>query len=550
MKPLRQQFCEHLKTLGEQLSLSPYEPIKLRHLFAFCDVLDERKEGELRGTNEATPAQAQLLRAATLIENLADAVDDPVFVSQAKEEAVRIRSFTKCPVDAGPKAKAGDFGTGILERVKLAMFKAYCIRMHLPEDFTLLGSIMAKAWEDAADAALVVLIQERDAPSVVGFNDGLVERLYDGPYLKGQVSVPDNAGNAAGRLVMRGKASIRNILAELAKMPVELPTETALLQWFSDGSNSASAITPEERRGVRQVKAVMDNHVVPVLAARNARIAELKSKVEHAETDAENLSHELNDARKRTAELEENNNTLRATSNPFSNAVARVGKEALADVGRLERELDEAMALLSESKCVAPGRTIADAVKSILGQLATQGENLRQSREHVPQLAKERDEAKARIAELEAQVEKLGGWDRYENIVSGRVAELEKQLVDQAPKVKEWHDAIDALSEAWPRGIPYKDNPTHAEWIRDLVAVLGNKTKQQTMEALQQVRERITADGEVHEYYRDIIDDELAKLGATPEPIGCAHDWEPVSAGCFGLQEHQCSKCNARQPIP
>jgi hypothetical protein len=73
------------------------------------------------------------------------------------------------------------------------------------------------------------------------------------------------------------------------------------------------------------------------------------------------------------------------------------------------------------------------------------------------------------------------------------IQRLEKQLAEQAPKVKEWLDAIDALAEAWPRDVPCKDNPTHAEWIRDLVAVLGEKAKQQMAEALGKVRERIEA---------------------------------------------------------
>lgn len=104
-----------------------------------------------------------------------------------------------------------------------------------------------------------------------------------------------------------------------------------------------------------------------------------------------------------------------------------------------------------------------------------------------------------------------------------RIDELEKRLADQEPKVKEWHDAIGALSAAWPNDVPYgKDNPTHAEWIHDLVAVLGDKAKEQTVEALRQARKRIgDAPGEACEYYQSIIDDELTKLDGQTKPCHC-----------------------------
>jgi hypothetical protein len=110
------------------------------------------------------------------------------------------------------------------------------------------------------------------------------------------------------------------------------------------------------------------------------------------------------------------------------------------------------------------------------------------------------------------------------------INELETKLVNQAPKVKEWLDAIDAMCEAWPRDVPYKDNPTLAEWIRDLVPVLGEKAKRQTAEALGMVRKRIeSALGMPMSGLLDIIerkhalravDEELAALDPNPHD-GC-----------------------------
>jgi DNA repair exonuclease SbcCD ATPase subunit len=111
-----------------------------------------------------------------------------------------------------------------------------------------------------------------------------------------------------------------------------------------------------------------------------------------------------------------------------------------------------------------------------------------------------------------------------------RIAELETQLADQAPKVKEFFAAIDALAEAWPRDVPIEDNPTLAVWIRKLAAVLGEKAKQQTANALGTVRKRIeSALGMPMSGLLDIIerkhalravDEELAALDPNPHD-GC-----------------------------
>jgi hypothetical protein len=233
-------------------------------------------------------------------------------------------------------------------------------------------------------------------------------------------------------------------------------------------------------------------------------------------------------------------------------------------IAELEREQSEVAELVSLSGLVAPGRTMRAAVASIIKQIETQAENLRLRREHIPQVAKERDDALARVAEIEKQyaaestrstqyrdfemelrdvlqvphagldlqVELQGlllvakqRAEEHEKDVA-KINELETKLADQAPKVKEWLDAIDALAEAWPRDVPCKDNPTHAEWIRDLVAMKDKRAQGQIADVLGNVRERIEAipgrdeisdnlNGAKWVYREDAIKiiDELAELG-------------------------------------
>jgi hypothetical protein len=327
MKTIRERFIERLNERGEKPNIN--QPLTMRDLLLFGDVLDERlgrwnvEPPEAHdGTNEigamaaakptifeaanievkarglkvwdgkdafvlATQTQTILLRAATLIENLAEAVDDPIFASQSKEEARRIREYAKQPTGAPPAtvdviieedtqavekalgllrnrvievagsdhymvttrvlgligeyrdaafseakrttnlrrqalddinklldaagvprdgqltanrvrllieqrdalthkplapqptSKPCEFGTDLRERVKFAMFKACSVRLGLPEDFTLLGAMAAKAWEDAADAAIVVLSREPvELPTV----QALCEAIHDSTY--------------------------------------------------------------------------------------------------------------------------------------------------------------------------------------------------------------------------------------------------------------------------------------------------------------------------------------------------------------------------------
>ena len=59
----------------------------------FANEKMKRRIAELEARDKSNEGKALFIRAATLIENLAEAVDDPVFASQSKEEATRIRAF-------------------------------------------------------------------------------------------------------------------------------------------------------------------------------------------------------------------------------------------------------------------------------------------------------------------------------------------------------------------------------------------------------------------------------------------------------------------------
>lgn len=76
----------------------------------------KRQNGELM-TQVSPSTRAVLIRAATLIENLAEAVDDPVFVSQSKEEAAQIREFTANQVK--PQTTPVPVDATLVERCKL-----------------------------------------------------------------------------------------------------------------------------------------------------------------------------------------------------------------------------------------------------------------------------------------------------------------------------------------------------------------------------------------------------------------------------------------------
>ena len=263
-------------------------------------------------------------------------------------------------------------------------------------------------------------------PESNAFDEVLVQRLYDGPYLRGQISVQEGAGNAAGRLVMRGKASIQNILAELAKTPIELPTSREL--GMAAHCTATMAGEPIGDSLDRKGQAVLDlvaACIVPMLAAKEARLAELQSKVEHAETDAEGLGHELNDAKKRIAELELHlarekkftelyelqRDKLRVSAADLEKKVASA--ERSVDWHRQQAiaatiELGHSGKTLEDAVCAA--RKAGEAGRERIAELEGQNKSLREA-------SKTFSDAVVRAGE------RLKGLER-------QLAELEKQLGD------------------------------------------------------------------------------------------------------------------------
>jgi hypothetical protein len=201
------------------------------------DALKQRT-GELMA-QVGPSVRAKLIRAATLIENLAEAVDDPAFASQSKAEAAQMREFITDQVK--PQTVPESANTELVERCKLALFKAYCEPLGLPYRFDLLGTISANAFD----------------------------------------------------------AATRAVIAELALVPCDLPSVDKIMDALL--THAATMVDPAGARGVRLM---LEACISPVLAAKDATIEQLQSTIRFCNKMSEGHGSQVGALNARIAELE------------------------------------------------------------------------------------------------------------------------------------------------------------------------------------------------------------------------------------------------------
>lgn len=121
---------------------------------------------------------------------------------------------------------------------------------------------------------------------------------------------------------------------------------------------------------------------------------------------------------------------------------------------------------------------------------------LRQKDERIAELEKNLDRETLYAEQLVTQNKLLKTCNKEQDALTEklekRVADLGAEVAGQKRMVAEWFDAVDALHNLWPAGVDYeKDNPTNAEWIRDLVTAREQQAKLQTLNKVQHIRQRL-----------------------------------------------------------
>jgi hypothetical protein len=315
--------------------------------------------------------------------------------------------------------------------------------------------------------------QEASTNPTATFPDDLVERLGH---------VIESSTMATG---VQADWLARAILAELAKVPVELPSAGHVVcAWGFQGR----LCSPDEYAAGERVAAMFAANVAPILAAKDARIAELESVIDQKDA-------------------------------------CIIGRGAAVKVAEQWRTEDR-------------------------GRIADLETSERALRSTIELLASEKDAAIARIAELEARspANECTNAERqqYEATIGrqlsallnrdGRIAELEKRLAEQVAPVnadgktpgqvgfEAWQEQYAARRGSVSRPWSEETRPCHECEEASAQAVLrafGNGA-----EALRQVRKRIgnmtEAPDEIRFACRRVIDDEIAKVGGQAKTTSVA----------------------------
>jgi len=261
------------------------------------------------------------------------------------------------------------------------------------------------------------------------------------------------------------------ILTELAKASVELPSAREIADWFDADHRGGETLIEATQRLSDRIR----GNVAPILTAKDAALEHL-----------DGLAKRYEEQSAKRAELETFPERIR------ERIQAVKGTDLVRAVGDLFSFHDYSRRAMNDE-----------------GIPATNEKGERNS--EMLRLMMYIDKNRVHIADLKHQM-----------------TELKTQCANRDRMVNEWYGAIDALNEVWPKDVPYaKDNPTHAEWIHDLVNALGEKAKRETVDLLEQIKhEADTHDTSVGQEHRaimmpvlnQILGEEIAKLRQpTPE---------------------------------
>jgi hypothetical protein len=282
------------------------------------------------------------------------------------------------------------------------------------------------AWE-----ARLAETEKGQEPPSAAFSGELMERLIKA------VTDAYHAKHVPGKTWMR--LAVDAILLELSSCSCELPTTNELMAACGyDKSKSMNAFDAGSRKGIE----VTIGRLGPILAAKDVLLAALQSKVEHAETDAEGLGHELNDAKKRIAELELHLVREKKFTELYELQLDKLRVSA-ADLeekfASAERSVDwhRQQAIAATIELGHSGKTLEEAVRSA----RKAGEAERERIAELEEQNKTLREASKTFSDAVAHVgEKLKVMDRLKR----QLTDLEKQLAE-ATKVPV--DASDASVE-------------------------------------------------------------------------------------------------------
>jgi DNA-binding Lrp family transcriptional regulator len=124
--------------------------------------------------------------------------------------------------------------------------------------------------------------QEASTNPTEAFQDELVERLAEVSWeayavLRNDLRWKEFSGNLGDTIKENQRVEARAILAELAKVPVELPTNGELVEIYWQGQKNAgfSACDVLSGAGLGAITGLLHSRLAPALAAKDARIAEL-----------------------------------------------------------------------------------------------------------------------------------------------------------------------------------------------------------------------------------------------------------------------------------
>ena len=164
--------------------------------------------------------------------------------------------------------------------------------------------------------------------------------------------------------------ALRAVLSELAKALVEMPSESDVLDAWFDGNRPSIPSWHRERSAV--VASMIRARIAPVLAAKDARIAEQAKRIAELEKRLDDKTRDwMNVATKYDNEREPHRRTmgdLGAAKDKIEKDAEEKQATAHAYIVSLEKRIAE-LATVSEGESKAPGQSTRDAVRLFTGTL-------------------------------------------------------------------------------------------------------------------------------------------------------------------------------------